>query len=94
MVTKYFKHNLAFASLYCWSYSGSTQSMKLKKLYYQSLLQQEVAWYDSIDAGKLASKVAKNINTIENAIGEKVGLLISAVFTSSFGIVFAFIHCW
>lgn len=68
--------------------------MKLKKLYYQTLLQQEVAWYDSIDAGKLASKVAKNISTIENAIGEKVGLLISAIFTSSFGIVFAFVHCW
>jgi hypothetical protein len=38
--------------------------MKLKKIYYQTLLQQEVAWYDSIDAGKLASKVAKNISTI------------------------------
>ncbi len=56
--------NIAFVSLYSWSYSGSTQSMKLKKIYYQTLLQQEVAWYDSIDAGKLASKVAKNISTI------------------------------
>lgn len=31
---------------------------------------------------------------IENAIGEKVGLLISAIFTSSFGVIFAFVHCW
>lgn len=53
-----------------------------------------MAWYDSIDAGKLASKVAKNISTIENAIGEKVALLISAIFTSGFGIIFAFVHCW
>ena len=85
---------LAFTALYCWSYSGSTQSMRLKKIYYQALLEQEVAWFDSIDVGKLAAKVAKNISTIENAIGEKVALLISAIFTSCFGIIFAFVHCW
>ncbi len=38
--------------------------------------------------------MAKNINMIENAIGEKVALLISAIFTSAFGIIFAFVHCW
>jgi len=68
--------------------------MRLKKLYYQTLLEQEVAYFDSIDVGKLAAKVAKNISTIENAIGEKIALLISATFTSAFAILFAFIHCW
>jgi hypothetical protein len=38
--------------------------MRMKKLYYQTLLEQEVAWYDSIDVGKLASTIAKNISII------------------------------
>ena len=59
----------AFSSLCSWSFSGSTQSMRLKKLYYETLLEQEVAWFDSIDVGRLAAKVAKNISTIESAIG-------------------------
>lgn len=68
--------------------------MQLKKRYYETLIEQEVAWFDSIDVGKLAAKVAKNISTIENAIGEKVALLISATFTSSFAVIFSFVHCW
>lgn len=38
--------------------------MRLKKLYYSTLLEQEVAYFDSIDVGRLAAKVAKNISTI------------------------------
>ena len=53
-----------------------------------------MAYFDSIDVGRLAAKVAKNISTIENAIGEKIALLISATFTSGFAIIFGFVHCW
>ena len=38
--------------------------MKLKKMYYQTLMDQEVAYFDSVDVGRLAAKVAKNISTI------------------------------
>lgn len=35
--------------------SGSRQALKFKKMYYKTLLDQEVAWYDSNDANKLAT---------------------------------------
>lgn len=80
--------------LYCWNQSGSNQALRFKKLYYKTLLEQEVAWYDSNDVNKLATEVATNISHIEGAIGQKCFMLIATVTTSSFGFLYAYIKCW
>jgi hypothetical protein len=55
---------LGFGGLYFWQQSGSNQSLRFKKLYYKTLLEQEVGWYDSNDVNKLATEVASNISHI------------------------------
>lgn len=48
---------------------GSAQSVRLKKLYYKTLLEQEVEWFDENDPHKIVTKVATSITAIETATG-------------------------
>lgn len=63
-------------------------------MYYKTLLEQEVAWYDSHDVNKLATEVATNISHIEGAIGQKVFIFISTIVMSVFGFFYAYFKCW
>jgi len=48
---------------------GSNQSVRLKKLYYKTLMEQEVGWFDENDPHKIVTKVATSITAIETATG-------------------------
>lgn len=49
--------------------TGKRQSMRFKKTYYKTLLNQEVAWYDSNDVNKLATEISSSMVAVETAIG-------------------------
>jgi ATP-binding cassette subfamily B (MDR/TAP) protein 1 len=53
-----------------------------------------VAWYDSNDVNKLATSIISNVETIENAIGDKFATLLINLSTSTFGFGFAYYRCW
>lgn len=63
-------------------------------MYYKTLLDQEVAWYDSNDVNKLATEISANMVAVETAIGEKVAFLQATLITSIFGFFYAFFKCW
>lgn len=94
MVRKYFKFYIDFLGSYCWNMVGSSQSIKVKKLYYKALLEQEVAWFDANDPNSLVTKVATSITALETATSEKMSLLITTLITSVAAIFLAFFKCW
>lgn len=53
--------SLDFLGLYAWSTTGRRQTVRFKKMYYKTLLDQEVAWYDSNDVNKLATDISANM---------------------------------
>jgi ATP-binding cassette, subfamily B (MDR/TAP), member 1 len=55
---------LEFLGSYCWNVVGSSQSVRLKKLYYKLLLDQEVEWFDENDPHKIVTRVATSITSI------------------------------
>ena len=83
-----------FVGVYSWNMTGSRQALRFKKMYYETLLQQEVAWYDSNDVNKLATEITANMVAVETAIGEKVAILLSTMVTSLFGFFYAYFKCW
>lgn len=63
-------------------------------MYYQTILEQEVAWYDSNDTNKLATEISGNMVAVESAIGEKISILLTTLVTSTFGFFYAYFKCW
>ena len=89
-----FEINADFVGLYSWNMTGSRQALRFKKMYYETLLQQEVAWYDSNDVNKLSTEISANMVALETAIGEKISILLTTLVTSIFGFFYAYFKCW
>jgi ABC-type multidrug transport system fused ATPase/permease subunit len=94
MAVSYDQCYLDFISNYTWNMVGSAQSVRLKKLYYKTLLEQEVQWFDENDPHKIVTKVATSITAIETATGEKISLMLSTIVTSVAAMFLAFFKCW
>lgn len=41
--------------MWAWNKSGARQTHRLKKLYYEALLKQDMKWFDHHETGKITS---------------------------------------
>ena len=53
----------------CWMIAGERQTIACRKAYLKSLLQQEIAWFDSINQTELASNFSTDTFAFQGAIG-------------------------
>jgi ABC-type multidrug transport system fused ATPase/permease subunit len=67
---------------------------RIRKLYFQSLMRQDFAWFDSENSGELTSRVASDVNLIQAGIGDKMGSAIQFLSSAVVGFIFAFVHSW
>ncbi|RDW69258.1 hypothetical protein BP6252_08278 [Coleophoma cylindrospora] len=74
----------------CWSLLGERLVRRLRKSYLDILLRQEVAFFDKMPAGEVASRLDVDLQTIQTGTSEKVGLLISSIsyFVASYVVAF------
>jgi ATP-binding cassette subfamily B (MDR/TAP) protein 1 len=74
----------------CWTLSGERQTQKIREKYVQSILSQEIGWFDQCGASTLATRVADNTGKLKDGITRKAGDLIqfAAQFIGSFGVGF------
>lgn len=63
----------------CWMYTGERQSTRIRTKYLESLLHQEVAFFDSqsvgssgLGSGQVVSRIAEDTLLVQEAVGEKV----------------------
>lgn len=54
------------------NYTALNQVFKIKWLYLQSALNQDVAWYDTNKTGDFASKMAEDLVKMQDGMGEKI----------------------
>jgi ATP-binding cassette, subfamily B (MDR/TAP), member 1 len=69
-------------------------SMRIRKKYFRSLMQQSFSWYDGKITGELTSRVASDVDLIQDGIGDKVGSAVQFLSTCVVGIIISFVHSW
>lgn len=67
---------------------------KLKVAYFEAILKQDIAWFDSINPSELSAKVPKEVMAMQRALGEKMGTIILSIFMCISGLFFAFLKGW
>ena len=74
----------------CWSFYGERLAGRLRRQYFQSLLRQEIAYYDTLPSGEVSTHLTADIETIRAGTSEKVGLFISSIsyFVAAFIVAF------
>lgn len=68
-------------------YASERQAHEARQRYLKGVLRQDIAWFDKVGAGEVATRITTDTLLIQDAIGDKVPLCVSqvATFVSGFG---------
>jgi ATP-binding cassette, subfamily B (MDR/TAP), member 1 len=69
-------------------------SSRMRTRYVESLMRQELEWYDGERSGELTSRVSSDVDLVQAGIGDKLGSAIQFISTFAVGFVIAFIYSW
>lgn len=74
----------------CWSLLGERLVRRLRRTYLDALLRQEVAFFDTLPSGEVASRLDVDLQTIQTGTSEKVGICIASLsyFVASYIVAF------
>ncbi|KAL7719172.1 ATP-dependent permease MDL1 [Entamoeba marina] len=79
---------------FCSFVLSQRQGIKIRNLYFQSLLRQDMGWYDLYESGELTSHIASDVQNIQDGMGYKFGLLFQTIATLISGYVLGFTLSW
>ncbi|CAF0950412.1 unnamed protein product [Brachionus calyciflorus] len=76
--------------------SGENLTKRLRSKGFQSMLRQEIGWFDSPDnaVGKLCTKLAVEAAAVQGATGVRIGALLMNVGNLGVGLILALIYGW
>ena len=78
----------------CLSSTAMKQVYRIKLRFYESLLRQEISWFDSEAAGGFAGRMTGQFKLIEDGMGEKTGFFLYMLSTSVSSLLVAVYYGW
>eukprot|EP00850_Spirogloea_muscicola_P001069 SM000004S14939 [mRNA] locus=s4:296552:303781:- [translate_table: standard] len=85
----------AYLEVACWMLAGERLSARIRALYLQAILRQDVAFFDKeTSTGEVVGRMSGDTILIQEATGEKVGSCIRLMATFLAGFVVAFVRGW
>ncbi|XP_029129242.1 ABC transporter B family member 11 isoform X2 [Cajanus cajan] len=86
---------VSLLQLTCWMITGDRQAARIRGLYLQTILRQDVSFFDrETKTGEVVGRMSGDTVLIQNAMGEKVARFIQFLATFVGGFVIAFIKGW
>ena len=84
----------SYVSFALWTIACERQSIQYRIHYFRSLLQQEIAYYDSINPNEISTKLAEQCFNIQQGIGDKVPVFLYSIAQFITGFIIGFIKGW
>uniref|UniRef100_A0A7S2SBD3 Uncharacterized protein n=1 Tax=Mucochytrium quahogii TaxID=96639 RepID=A0A7S2SBD3_9STRA len=78
----------------CFTLTSEKLVIRIRKEYLQSVLRQDISWFDSRKNGELSAKLAENTVLVRDGVGTKLGSLVHTFGQFAAGFVIAFIYNW
>ncbi|XP_063233422.1 collagen alpha-2(I) chain-like isoform X3 [Bacillus rossius redtenbacheri] len=85
---------LGYLSVCLFNHVAAQQIYMIRCKFFESALHQDIGWYDVRQTGDLASRMAEDLNKLEDGFGEKVVMFANFVANSVASVVFAFVRGW
>eukprot|EP00826_Nyctotherus_ovalis_P054726 TRINITY_DN718_c0_g1_i5.p1 TRINITY_DN718_c0_g1~~TRINITY_DN718_c0_g1_i5.p1 ORF type:complete len:1232 (-),score=388.43 TRINITY_DN718_c0_g1_i5:253-3948(-) len=85
---------LSALSQMAWGLTGNRLSVKVRKIYLNSVLKKTVSWFDLNRPQELPTKIVSLITKYQDGIGERVGKVITSFSMGVAGLVIAFVYGW
>eukprot|EP01137_Pigoraptor_chileana_P035613 Opistho-2@29921 len=81
---------MAYMQLSFFSLASERQAKRIRIKYLSAILRQEIAWFDGHQSGQLTTRIAGDVDVVQEGIGEKVGMFSQTIstFFAAFGLGF------
>jgi ATP-binding cassette subfamily B (MDR/TAP) protein 1 len=73
---------------------GEHITLRIRERYLEGILRQDLAYFDNIQSGEIASNVSKDVNLIQDGISEKVALILAGLAAFFASLVISFVKSW
>ncbi|RAL10080.1 ABC multidrug transporter Mdr1 [Aspergillus homomorphus CBS 101889] len=75
-------------------YTGEHITQKIREHYLESILRQNMGYFDRLGAGEVTTRITADTNLIQDGISEKVGLTLTAIATFVTAFIVAYVKYW
>jgi ABC-type multidrug transport system fused ATPase/permease subunit len=82
---------LTYTHIVCWNLISQRLAQRVRERYLKSLLRQDIAFFDKLQAGEVSSRLNGDVQAIETGTSEKVGVFLTCVSFCITAYVIAFI---
>lgn len=83
-----------FIYMYIWVYTGEIGAKRLRERYLQAVLRQDIAYFDNVGAGEVATRIQTDTHLVQQGISEKVALVVNFLAAFAVGFILAYIRSW
>ncbi|KAI4544123.1 hypothetical protein MG293_004389 [Ovis ammon polii] len=77
-----------------WVIAAARQIQKMRKFYFRSIMRMEIGWFDCNSVGELNTRFSDDVNKVNDAIADQMGIFIQRMTTSIFGFLMGFYQGW
>ncbi|ALC42337.1 Mdr49 [Drosophila busckii] len=70
------------------------QINRIRKIFLEAILRQDMSWYDTSSGANFASKMTEDLDKLKEGIGEKVAIVTFLIMTCLLGVVASFLYGW
>lgn len=74
-----------------WNYTSEAQGRRIRERYLQAVLRQDIAYFDDLGAGEVATRIQSDCHLVQVALSEKIPISCSyvATFITGFALAYA-----
>ncbi|TCD61612.1 GTPase-activating protein [Steccherinum ochraceum] len=80
--------------MFVWVYTGEVNAKRIREKYLQAVLRQDIAFFDNVGAGEVATRIQTDTHLVQQGISEKVALVVNFLAAFVTGFVLAYIRSW
>ncbi|KAI0223628.1 ATP-dependent translocase ABCB1 [Lamellibrachia satsuma] len=85
---------LNYVQTVSWRISSHRQARRIRVRLFRSILNKDIAWFDTHNAGEMNTRLSDDINRIQEGISENLGRFISGLCAFVSGYVAGFVYGW
>ncbi|XP_017866163.1 PREDICTED: multidrug resistance protein 1A [Drosophila arizonae] len=84
----------SYISVTSFNYAAHSQILAIRSKFFQSVLHQDMTWYDMNPSGEVASRMNEDLSKMEDGLGEKVVIFVNFIVGFVGSVVLAFYKGW
>ncbi|KAH8825379.1 multidrug resistance protein 1 [Flagelloscypha sp. PMI_526] len=83
-----------FIFMYIWVYTAEVNAKRIREHYLAAVLRQDIAFFDKVGAGEVATRIQTDCHLVQTGISEKVALVVNFLAAFFTGFILAYATSW